>query len=78
MLEAAKRAGIMNVVCMPYVRDPYYDYDAMWEAYELLRECVGAFSLSTGFEVNAVKFVQLGMEWAEGTVKILVHFPTAP
>ena len=32
MLEAAKRAGVTRIVCTPHCRDPYFDYDKMWDA----------------------------------------------
>ena len=37
MLEAAKRVGITSIVCTPHVRDPYFDYEAMLEAFECRR-----------------------------------------
>ncbi|MGI6106222.1 MAG: tyrosine-protein phosphatase [Raoultibacter sp.] len=65
MLDAAKRAGITSIVCTPHVRDPYFDYDAMREAYEVLRAHAGGFPLAMGWEVNHAKLMELGMEWAE-------------
>lgn len=64
MLEAAKRAGVTSIVCTPHCRDPYFDYDAMWGAFELLRAHAGGFPLQMGFEVNHAKLMDLGMEWA--------------
>ena len=64
MLEAAKRAGVTSIVCTPHCRDPYFDYDAMWDAFELLRAHADGFPLSMGFEVNHAKLMDLGMEWA--------------
>ena len=64
MLEAAKAAGITSIVCTPHVRDPYFDYDAMWDAYELLVAHADGFPLTMGFEVNHSKLMQLGMEWS--------------
>lgn len=37
MLEAAKAAGVTSIVCTPHCRDPYFDYNAMWDAFELLK-----------------------------------------
>ena len=65
MLEAAKRVGITSIVCTPHCRDPYFDYDAMWDAYELLVAHADGFPLQMGFEVNHAKLMELGMEWAE-------------
>ncbi|MFR8785086.1 CpsB/CapC family capsule biosynthesis tyrosine phosphatase [Slackia sp.] len=65
MLEAAKAAGVTSIVCTPHCRDPYFDYDAMWDAYELLVAHAGGFPLQMGFEVNHVKLMDLGMEWAD-------------
>ena len=81
MLEAAKAAGITSIVCTPHVRDPYFDYDAMWDAYELLVAHADGFPLTMGFEVNHSKLMQLGMEWAEhlhfdGTNEFLLELST--
>lgn len=65
MLEAAKSVGITSIVCTPHVRDPYFDYDDMWAAFELLREHADGFPLFMGWEVNHAKLMELGMEWAE-------------
>lgn len=65
MLEAAKRAGVTSIVCTPHCRDPYFDYDAMWDAFELLRAHAGGFPLQMGFEVNHAKLMELGMEWVD-------------
>lgn len=78
MLDAAKRAGITSIVCTPHVRDPYFDYDAMREAYEVLRAHAGGFPLAMGWEVNHAKLMDLGMEWAkrlcfEGTNEFLLE-----
>lgn len=65
MLQAAQNAGITSIVCTPHCRDPYFDYDAMWDAYDLLVEHAGGFPLAMGFEVNHAKLMDLGMEWAD-------------
>ena len=65
MLDAARRAGVTSIVCTPHCRDPYFDYDAMWEAFHLLQEHADGFPLQMGFEVNHDKLMDLGMEWAE-------------
>ncbi len=65
MLAAARDAGVTGIVCTPHCRDPYFDFDAMWDAYNLLVEHAGGFPLTMGFEVNWSKLVWLGMkEWA--------------
>ena len=64
MLDAARAAGVTSIVCTPHCRDPYFDYNAMWDAFELLRANAGGFPLSMGFEVNHAKLMDLGMEWA--------------
>lgn len=64
MLDAARTAGVTSIVCTPHCRGPYFDYDAMWDAFELLRAHAGGFPLSMGFEVNHAKLMDLGMEWA--------------
>lgn len=63
MLDAARAAGVTSIVCTPHCRDPYFDYNAMWDAFELLRANAGDFPLSMGFEVNHAKLMDLGMEW---------------
>lgn len=64
MIEAAKASGITHIVCTPHCRDPYFNYDAMWDAYELLVQHARGVELQMGFEVNHVKLMELGMEWA--------------
>ena len=73
MLEAAKAAGVTSIVCTPHCRDPYFDYDAMWDAYEL--------PLQMGFEVNHAKLMDLGMDWVDylhfdGTNEFLLELST--
>lgn len=65
MLEAAKAAGVTSIVCTPHCRDPYFDYDAMWDAFDELAAHAGGFPLQMGFEVNHSKLMDLGMQWAE-------------
>lgn len=65
MLEAAKRAGVTSIVCTPHVRDPYFDYGAMRDAYDLLVAHAGGFPLAMGWEVNHAKLMELGVEWAD-------------
>mgnify|MGYP002561631229 CR=1 FL=1 len=79
MLEAAKQAGVTSIVCTPHCRHPYFDYDAMWDAFELLQAHAGGFPLTMGFEVNHSKLMELGMEWApylafDGTNEFLLEF----
>lgn len=81
MLQAAQNAGITSIVCTPHCRDPYFDYDAMWDAYDLLVEHASGFPLSMGFEVNHAKLMDLGMEWAdrlhfEGSNEFLLELST--
>ena len=65
MIEAAKAAGVTSIVCTPHCRDPYFDYDRMWDAYELLVSHAGGFTLQMGFEVNHAKLVSLGEQWID-------------
>lgn len=65
MLEAAKRAGVTSAVCTPHCRDPYFDYDRMWDAYRLLASHAGGFPVRMGFEVYHRKLMELGLGWAE-------------
>lgn len=65
MLEAAKAAGVTSIVCTPHCRDPYFDYEAMWDAFYLLKSHAGGFPLAMGFEVNHGKLMDLGLEWAD-------------
>ncbi len=81
MLAAAREAGITSIVCTPHCRDPYFDYDAMWDAYDLLVEHAGGFPLTMGFEVNHAKLMDLGMQWADrlhfdGTDEFLLELST--
>ena len=65
MLEAAKRAGVTAITCTPHCRDPYFDFEAMWQAYYRLQDAVGDFPLTMGFEVNHRKLMDLGLQWAK-------------
>lgn len=81
MLAAAREAGITSIVCTPHCRDPYFDYDAMWDAYDLLVQHAGGFPLTMGFEVNHAKLMDLGMQWADrlhfdGTDEFLLELST--
>jgi len=69
MLKAAKAAGITSITCTPHCRDPYFDYEAMWQAFYELEDAADGFPLQMGFEVNHRKLMDLGMEWAE-----VLHF----
>ncbi|ERL06971.1 tyrosine-protein phosphatase [Olsenella profusa] len=69
MLQAAQEAGITSVTCTPHCRDPYFDFDVMWEAFHTLRDAAAArgiaMPLQMGFEVNHRKLMELGMGWAQ-------------
>lgn len=65
MVEAARRAGISEIVCTPHCRDPYFDWDAMWAAYNLLCDHVSDLPIRMGFEVNHTKLMDLGYEWID-------------
>lgn len=65
MLEAAKAAGVTSIVCTPHCRDPYFDHNAMWNAFYELQEHADGFPLQMGFEVAHPKLIELGVEeWA--------------
>ena len=49
MLAAAKAAGVTEITCTPHCRDPYFDYDAMWQAFYQLQDAAGDFPLHMGF-----------------------------
>ena len=65
MVEAARRAGIDEIVCTPHCRNPYFDWDTMWDAYNLLCDHVSDMSIRMGFEVNHTKLMELGYEWID-------------
>ncbi len=65
MLDAAKAAGVTSIVCTPHCRDPYFNYDAMWNAFHELKAHARDFPLQMGFEVAHPKLMELGVEtWA--------------
>ena len=81
MLHAAYKAGITEIVCTPHCRDPYFDYNAMWDAFELLRAHADGFPLSMGFEVNHAKLMDLGLAWVsrlafDGSDEFLLELST--
>ena len=65
MVEAARRAGIDEIVCTPHCREPYFDWDVMWAAYNLLCDHAGDMPIRMGFEVNHTKLMDLGYEWID-------------
>ena len=69
MLRAAKAAGITSITCTPHCRSPYFDFEAMWQAFYELEDAAEGFPLQMGFEVNYRKLMELGLEWAE-----VLHF----
>ena len=81
MLEAAKAVGVTSIVCTPHCRDPYFDFDAMWEAFRLLKAHANGFPMRMGFEVNHAKLMELGLDWAprlafDGTNEFLLELST--
>lgn len=69
MLDAARQVGITSIVCTPHAREPYFDYEAMWAAYNLFVDAAQAeapgFPIQMGFEVNYLKLIELGYEWID-------------
>lgn len=67
MLAAAKQAGVTSMVCTPHCRDPYFDYDAMWDAFEEFAPMAQAegIDVTMGFEVYHAKLMELGSEWID-------------
>lgn len=84
MVQAAMKAGVTSIVCTPHCRDPWFDYDAMWDAFYALKEKVKSISMAPkmamGFEVNYKKLMELGMDWADylgfETGEFLLELPT--
>lgn len=81
MLYAARQAGVTEIVCTPHCRDPYFDYEGMWQAFKLFRLHARGFPVRMGFEVNHTKLMELGIEWADrlhfdGTNEFLLELPT--
>ena len=62
MLEAARAAGVSEIVCTPHVRDPWFDHGRMLAAFGELSGAAGGFPLHMGFEVNHAKLMELGVE----------------
>lgn len=63
MLHAAYKVGITEIVCTPHCRDPYFDFEGMWDAFDQLKRR-SPIPLRMGFEVNIRKLRELGMDWA--------------
>ena len=81
MLDAARAAGVTSITCTPHCRSPYFDYEAMWAAFDELQAHARDMQLRMGFEVNHTKLMELGMEWAryvgiDGTGEFLLELPT--
>ncbi len=65
MLAAAKRAGVTEIVCTPHCREPYFDFDAMMDAYDLLVAHADGFPIRMGFEVAWRTLMSIGFDhWA--------------
>jgi len=62
MLEAARAAGVSEIVCTPHVRDPWFDHGRMLAAFGELSGAADGFPLHMGFEVNHAKLMELGVE----------------
>ncbi|MCF0240006.1 MAG: hypothetical protein HUJ62_06175, partial [Streptococcus gallolyticus] len=80
MIKAAQDAGVKHIVCTPHVRDPYFNYDLMRKAFELLQSKVPQreMRLSLGWEVNIEKLLDIGLDWANTLSpggKLLLEFP---
>ena len=66
MVAAARAVGITEIVCTPHCRDPYFDYKAMWAAYNALVDNAGDdVPIRMGFEVNHTKLMELGYDWID-------------
>ena len=84
MVQAAMRAGVTSMTCTPHCRDPWFDYDAMWDAFYALKAEVAKINMAPrmymGFEVNYKKLMELGTEWidylASETGEFLFELPT--
>lgn len=82
MLAAAQQVGVTSIICTPHCRDPYFDYDRMWQAFEAFKAEVAPFPVSMGFEVAHEKLRELGVdEWAprlglRGTDMFLLELDT--
>ena len=40
MLDAAVEAGVSSMVCTPHCRKPWFDFEAMWSAYDVDRRSI--------------------------------------
>ena len=63
MLAAAKAAGVTSMVCTPHCRDPYFDPEAMRDAFDKLVARADGFPLEMAFEVNVTKLLDIGLDW---------------
>lgn len=68
MLDAAVEAGVSSMVCTPHCRKPWFDFEAMWSAYDEFtaqaQRRYPDFYIGMGFEVNYDTLSQIGFEWA--------------
>ncbi len=84
MIEAAMRVGITSITCTPHCRDPWFSYEAMWEAFYALQKKISDISMAPkllmGFEVNYKKLMELGAAWIDDlacqTGDFLLELPT--
>ena len=83
MLNAARSAGIDNIVCTPHCRGSRFDYQRIVEHYEVLAQYARAkgFDIALGFEVYWENLINFGIENAghlcfENTNLLLLEFST--
>jgi protein-tyrosine phosphatase len=68
MLDAAVDAGVTSIVCTPHCREPWFDFDKMWNAYDAFtaeaQHKYPALYIGMAFEVNYRTLEKIGFEWA--------------
>ena len=53
------------MVCTPHCRSPYFDFDAMWEAFNRFKQAAGGFPSRWALRSTTPSFIELGVqEWA--------------
>ena len=64
MLEAAKAAGITEIICTPHFKDDSFSDEEVFEAFDWFADAANSkgIRVSLGYEVHWRKIDELGME----------------
>jgi len=82
MLEAARQAGVTDLVATPHCRGSHFDLQKIRRHFEQLEPYAYGLRLRLGFEVHYRKLMEMGLDaisgyTTQGTNEFLFELPTA-